>query len=122
MAEDDIESYWDEIRPSRESTDPLEVIMSEEDVGPPAPSHPAIRPMIMSREAFEDILTYSRAERAPSERHQSFHNLEDELPLQDLRVALQTLGYDCETWINEEGRLCIQLHGLVLEVGVRNGS
>lgn len=65
----------------------------------------------MSQRDYDDLLVYSRAERFP----ESFHNPEDEVPLQDLRVVLQTLEYDCETWVNEERRLCIQFHGLAEE-------
>jgi len=162
VTEEDIESYWDTIRPPRKPIDPLEVIMSEEDVRPLSAQeqfqrerelghhlasmtslprgvldvelHIAqlndqpLRParMFMNREAFDDIQAWSHAadqeliaETAAladgilnNRNPESFHNLEDTLPLRDLQLALQTLGYACETWVNEEGRLCIQFHGL----------
>jgi hypothetical protein len=156
MAEDDIESYWDEIRPLRELNDPLAVVLSEEDVSPataeeqfqraqelsihPVPrtslrnrpfhleapqSYPTVRPMILSQQTYDDLRAWHAPDLPFIERSatladgilndrnpQSFHEIEDTVPLRDLQLALQTLGYACETWVNEEGRLCIQFHGL----------
>jgi len=155
MAED-IESYWDVSRPRREVSEPLEVILSGDDVSPttieeqfrraqelglyPAStartartfrsseafqSHPAVRPLIMNQQTYDDFRAmhvpdldsieggHALADGILNNRNpQSFHNLEDAVPLRDLQLALQTLGYSCETWVTEEENLCIQFHGL----------
>lgn len=154
MIDEDIESYWDVIRPPRAVSDPLEVTLSEGEVSPttmeeqfrraqelalyPASrvrvlqtvrsessSHLTVRPMIMSQATYDDFMAMhpppdvnldgvmTLADGILHNRNpESFHNIEDELPLRDLQLALQTLGYDCLTWVSEEGRLCIQFHGL----------
>lgn len=153
---EDIESYWEVIRPSREISDPLEVTLGEKDVSLntreeqfrraqelglyPAStartartfrsseafrSHPAVRPMLMNQQTYDDFRAWHAPNLDPIEgghaladgilndrNPQSFHNIEDAVPLRDLQLALQTLGYACETWVNEEGRLCIQFHGI----------
>jgi hypothetical protein len=80
--DDDIESYWEVIRPPKKVSDLHEVILSEGDVSPTTAgelegqpvtmvrflqsvrssnipqSHPTIRPMIMSRNMYEDFLAW----------------------------------------------------------------
>jgi hypothetical protein len=60
---DDIESYWEVIRPSKRLREPREVPLSEVDPSPitmedlPQP-HPTVRPMIMNQDIYEDLLAW----------------------------------------------------------------
>lgn len=153
---EDIESYWEVIRPSQRTRDTREVILSGDVVSqttaeeqfrraqelglyPAATartartfrsseafrSHLTVRPLIMNQQTYDDFRAMHIPDLDPidgdhaladgilnNRNPQSFHSFEDTIPLRDLQLALQTLGFNCETWVNEEGRLCIQFHGL----------
>lgn len=82
VMDDDIESYWEVIRPPKKINDLHEVILSEGDASPTTAgelegqpvtmvrvmqavrssdlpqSHPTVRPMIMNQDIYEDLLAW----------------------------------------------------------------